>query len=178
MRSKMIALLILGVSLFVANGAYAGAKADDWSLGTTSSFGSTTGQSTFTGGQQPYGYLTIDQSFFGKKTPTTVDVKWVWSYDGGKFEKDIVQNVSWSSNLDANGNFSLWSTPDKSITSEPAGDWTLKVKWGAATKNNIFTPSAKTTSFNVVAPEPISATLFLLGGAGLAIRRFRGKKSA
>ena len=38
--------------------------------------------------------------------------------------------------------------------------------------------SAFAVSINYhVAPEPISATLFLLGGAGLAIRKLRGKKN-
>jgi hypothetical protein len=70
----------------------------------------------------------------------------------------------------------LWVSADtwSDLSSkEKIGTWTVDAHLNSLKTNGQLGPviGGGSTTFNVVAPEPISAVLFLLGGAGLVTRK-------
>jgi len=66
----------------------------------------------------------------------------------------------------------VWYTLDWSTVAKTPGTWTVEGWYKSAGIPNY---TSDTVTFKY-APEPVSTTLFLLGGATLAVRRIRRKK--
>jgi hypothetical protein len=120
--------------------------------------------------QQPWVSISLPSTGFKLETAS-------WTLPGGTTQ---TSTPIFTSNDDAWFTVSSWG----SLTNaQKAGSWAVTGSYATVTFDpakfafNQSPTVSSTLRFNV-APEPISATLFLLGGAGLAIRRFRGKKNS
>jgi len=99
------------------------------------------------------------------KLKATIKVKWFWGTDSApQFSTSVKPDssyITWASPLD-------WET----IKIGKTGLWTLE----AHQNGNPDFFSSFTLNEAPVVPEPISSTLFLLGGAALFIRKLRNRK--
>jgi|GEM_PF-6971243 hypothetical protein len=155
------------------------AQAQDagWSLETTRE-GKTNEKKNFNLNQQPYGYLFIDNDFF-KTAPRKLDITWQWFYLGADGKEKEAQEkylrLAWDSGLNKDGDFQMWESPDNWKGIEQAGNWKVKVAWNAVNGDGgVNRDGARFT----IAPEPVSAILFLLGGAGLVTRKLTIRKKS
>jgi hypothetical protein len=129
-------------------------------------------------------YMYTSDSIGGKVKPTFTLDQQPWLYINMPGNGSKAYSASW---FNTNSGFS--SVHDVDFTSA-GGEWLTISNWNNLSKEqklglwnvNGSYAMSKTNKdggelfLNVVAPEPISALLFLLGGAGLGIRRFFVKK--
>lgn len=168
MKKGFLVALMMGLMVLAGGNAFAAVpNPSAFYLYMTDSNGGTNIVSDYTLGQQPWlrmhfpeaGYK-IDVASWGSQTtgatfldnPNVTSANDVWlTLNNWNTLTPEQKAGSWK----VDGSYSLLNIIGGDITSTPAGKGMV--------------------SFNV-APEPISATLFLLGGAGLAVRRFTQKR--
>jgi hypothetical protein len=174
-KKLLAAMFVIGLSFCLTSSAHAATK--DWGyVWTTSSATDSGKQKNFTLDQQPFAYLFINKDAVDPSTKN-LNITWKWFSIGDEGKEKVAQekyfSYNWKSGADADGNFQMWESPANWNDIQKSGDWRVRAEWSAkGGKGN----GAAAANFNIIAPEPVSALLFLLGGAGLGIKRFFIKK--
>ena len=165
-RKAVIAGLV--VVLFLVLGAVNCAYADFTNIFTVGSNGSEVKQSVFTLNQTPWLYLELPSTGFNVAAS-------VWSDPSSNpfTVTEVGGNtkywLSLNSGLDESNNPVTWNSVKQ------VGTWNITAGYLYPFSTKDYAGAGE-TSFKVTAvPEPVSTVLFLLGGATLAVRRFRRK---
>jgi hypothetical protein len=159
-KGFVVFLMALGMVSF-SNAAFASVAPATY---VTDSNGGSTPVSTFTLDQQPWLFVSTPVDGF-----KSVGATW-WN-----------DSKSFANAFSGTKGYSKWLTNTEWNTylpSEKLGSWKVLSSYAVLDfETGEYGPTTSTLkSFKVVAPEPISALLFLLGGAGLGIKRFFIKK--
>jgi len=163
-KLKTYIFVIFGL-LFLANSAWA---AGQWDFKTTDDNDRTL-RTEFGWDDTPFAYFFVDKDKFLPQ-PTELDFKLTWLYDGEEQSMERFYHLSWDNNLGSAGNFRIWEAPGQWDSIKQVGDWQVRAAWSANIDGEWTSNYIRTADFTVT-PEPISAVLFLLGGAGMAVLR-------
>lgn len=167
---KLFAVLTMCMALAgAANAAFAD---ETYFNAYSTDYGSTTQKTTFAYNEQPWIFLQLTDGALTESLGTiSTDSKWI-SPSGATFSVNQINTTNgfWISSTDA-----AWFGSGSTTGYREVGDWTVTLYFSTVnTGDGDLTYTSKDINFHVNAvPEPISAGLFLLGGASLAVIRRR-----
>jgi len=160
MSNKIAIVVVFLLAVFlISSNAFAAIDLNGVSMFMTD-YNSTTEKTLFSGGETPYLYIGFPSSFNS-----------LWKSDGSLWKNP--DGVLKGFTLDVVAGQDNWYTITNWDTVKKSGLWTVDAGYLAlGWCNKKIGGQSLTFTF---APEPISATLFLLGGGAMAIRAFRKK---